>query len=221
MTLVLHHCHQARSMRSLWLIHELGVPFELVVHPFDKSLRAPEYLALSPAGRVPALQDGDVTLFETGAIAQYLCETYAPETFGRPPGHAERAEWLMWLHFAETLSVHAAALTQQHLVLRDDSMRSPVIMNLEAKRAAKCYDAIEARLRASGSYLLASGLSAPDISVGQAVYLAQFFVKPDPWPRLFDWYSRLTARAAFQNALPPKGEELMQKDFYPPWDMPA
>ena len=50
----LHHCHQTRSMRSLWLLHELGVPFDLVVHPFDKSLRSLDYLALNPAGRVPA-----------------------------------------------------------------------------------------------------------------------------------------------------------------------
>ncbi|MGB1034621.1 MAG: glutathione S-transferase N-terminal domain-containing protein, partial [Primorskyibacter sp.] len=48
----LHHCPQTRSMRSLWLLHELGIPFEVVTHGFDKTLRDPAYLALSPAGRV-------------------------------------------------------------------------------------------------------------------------------------------------------------------------
>ena len=50
--IVLHHCHQSRSMRVLWCLHELGVPFELRVYPFDKTLRSEEFLARSPAGRV-------------------------------------------------------------------------------------------------------------------------------------------------------------------------
>ena len=61
--ITLHHCPQTRSMRTLWLLHELDIPFRLVVHPFDKSLRRPEFLSLSPAGRVPALEiDGERTL---------------------------------------------------------------------------------------------------------------------------------------------------------------
>jgi len=69
----LHHCHQTRSMRSLWLLHELDVPFDLKTYPFDKSLRAADYLALNPTGRVPTLElDGQV-ICESGAIAQALC----------------------------------------------------------------------------------------------------------------------------------------------------
>ena len=57
----LHHCPQTRSMRSLWLLHEIGVDFDVVLHGFDKSLRDPGYLAVSAAGRVPALEtDGGV-----------------------------------------------------------------------------------------------------------------------------------------------------------------
>ena len=104
----LHHCHQTRSMRALWLLHELGVEFDLVVHRFDKSLRSEEYLALNPAGRVPALElDGEV-IWETGAIAQVLCERFPNAGLGRAAGDAERADWLIWLHFAETLSQHGA-----------------------------------------------------------------------------------------------------------------
>jgi len=62
---------------------------------FDMTqLRSPEYLSIHPLGRVPALVDGDVTVFESGAICQYLCETYDDGTLGRAPGHKERAEWL-------------------------------------------------------------------------------------------------------------------------------
>ena len=130
----LHHFPQTRSMRSLWLLHEIGAPFDLVIQPFDKTMRSAVYLAINPTGRVPALEIDDLVLYESGAIAEYLCERFPQAGLGRDPGHAERAAWLNWIHFAETISQHTAALTQQHVALYDDAMRSPIIMQLEAKR---------------------------------------------------------------------------------------
>ena len=216
--ITLHHCPQTRSMRSLWLLLELGVPFEVVTHRFDKSLRDPKYLNVSPAGRVPALEIGDATMFETGAITDILCERFSPEGLGRPAGHAERMEWLVWLHFSETLSQHTAALTQQHVALREDHMRSPIVMKLEAARVAKCYDAIAARLAVSGDHLLAGGFSAADISVGQAVYMSRYFVTLDQHPAVAKWYARITARDGFQKSLP-QGDGIYTQDFYAPWPL--
>ena len=71
----LHHCHQTRSMRVLWLLRELGVDFEIVLHNFDKSLRSEDYLNLSPAGRVPSLEMDDDIIWESGAIIQVLWRT--------------------------------------------------------------------------------------------------------------------------------------------------
>ena len=220
--IVLHHCHETRSMRILWLLNELGVQFELRVHPFDKSLRQRDYLELSPAGRVPALEiDGEV-YFESGAILQILTARYPDSGLGRVPGHPEWGEWLVWLHFAETLSQHTAALTQQHIALYDDHMRSPTIMKLEAARAGKCFDAIEARLSTTSGprdHLLTSGFSAADIAVGQAVYMAAHFVRLDNWPALSAWYERITGRPGFIASLPPDGaERLYARDFYEAWD---
>lgn len=216
--IVLHHAPQTRSMRTLWLLNELGVDFEVVVHGFDRSLRAPDYLALSPAGRVPALEiDGEV-LFETGAIAQVLCERFPDPGLGRAPGHPERAQWLVWLHFAETLSQHAANLTQQHLMLREDHMRSPVLMKLEAARLGKCYAAVEARL-AGREHLLDGGFSAVDVGIGQAVWAGRHFAPIEPFPALGDWFARVTAREGFVKALPKEGEVLLyRQDFYPAWE---
>lgn len=215
--ITLHHCHQTRSMRTLWLLHELGLDFRTVVHPFDKRLRAPEYLRLNPAGRVPALElDGDV-LWETGAITEILCERFAPDTLGRPPGHPERANWLIWLHFSETVSQHSAALTQQHVALYEDAMRSPVVMRLEARRLEKCYGAIDRRL-AGRRHLLDGGFSAADVSVGQAVYMARHFARIEPFANLAAWYERLTARPAFRAALPPPGQGIYAREFYEAWD---
>ncbi len=218
----LHHCHQTRSMRVLWLLNELGVEYEIAVHPFDKSLRSPEYLVLNPAGRVPALEMEGEVLWETGAITEVLCERFPERGLGRPPGDLDRSDWLIWVHFAETISQHTAALTQQHIALYDDAMRSPIVMKLEAKRLEKCYAAVEGRLSTpveNRDYLLTSGFSAADISVGQSIYMAKHYARIEPFPELTKWYQRITDREAFRQSLPPEGAELLYpQEFYPPWE---
>jgi glutathione S-transferase len=218
--ITLHHCHESRSMRVLWLLEELGVPFRVVVHPFDKSLRAAEYLSLHPVGRVPSVEmDGEV-IWESGAIIEVLCERFPERGLGRAPGEIDRPDWLIWLHFAETISQHAAALTQQHIVLYDDAMRSPIVMQLESRRLAKCYAAVEGRLSTpveNRDYLLTSGFSAADIAVGQAVYMARHFARLDAFPETAAWYARITGRPGFRAALPAAEERLYARDFYEAW----
>ena len=218
----LHHCHQTRSMRTLWLLHELEIDFKVAVYPFDQTLRMDAFRALNPIGRVPALEiDGEV-MSETGAITQYLCERFDRFGLGRPAGDLDRMDWLVWVHFAETVSQHTAALTQQHIALREDHMRSPIIMQLEAKRLGKCLEAIEGRLSTpveKRDYLLTSGFSAADVSVGQAVYMGQHFVRLDAYPETAKWFERITDRTAFQHCLPPADGRLYTRDFYPPWDI--
>ena len=217
--IVLHHCHETRSMRILWLLNELGVDYSLRIRPFDRSLRDEEYLTLNPAGRVPALElDGEV-LWESGAIVEVLCERFSERGLGRPPGDIDRPDFLVWLHFAETISQHAAALGQQHITLYEDFMRSPTVMKIEALRLRKCYAAIQGRLSTpveNRDYLLTSGFSAADIAVGQAVYMARHFAPLDDFPEVVRWYGEITDRPAFRDALPPEGaERLYEQDFYP------
>ena len=210
----LHHAHQTRSMRSLWLLHELGVEFEVVVHAFGKNLRAPDYLALNPAGRVPALEIDGKVLFETGAITEYLCELYPEKGLGRAAGMSERADWLIWLHFAETVAQHVAALTQQHIALYDNAMRSPIVMKLEAARLGKCFGALDEKLQ-DHDYLLESGFSAVDVSCGYAVYAGSHYVRLTAYPTLSAWFERLQTRPAFKASLPPEDALLYAKGFYP------
>ncbi|MEY8096471.1 glutathione S-transferase family protein [Falsihalocynthiibacter sp. S25ZX9] len=211
----LHHAQQTRSMRSLWLLHELGVEFEVVEHAFGKNLRSEKYLALNPAGRVPALEVDGRVLFETGAITQYLCEVFPEAGLGREMGSGERADWLVWVHFSETISQHAAALTQQHIALYEDWMRSPIVMKLEAARIGKCYQALEERLEGR-EFILDGGFSAADISLGQALYMAVHFKSLEGFGNVKAWYERITARAAFRASLPPKGATLLYpEEFYP------
>lgn len=210
----LHHVPESRSMRVLWLLHELGLPFEVIEWPFDKTLRSPEFLALNPVGRVPALELNGRNLFESGAMLEILCEGFDTMGMWRPIGDAERADWLVWVHFAETISQHSAALTQQHIALYDDAMRSPTVMQIEAKRIAKCYGAME-QVLSQQDYLL-SDFSAADIAVGQAVYMAKHFAPLDEFAGVTAWWERITERAGYKASLP-EGPRLYAKDFYPAW----
>lgn len=198
--LKLYHCAGARSMRTLWLLHELGLEFSLVTLSFSMAaLRAPEYLAVSPLGRVPCLVDGDRSIVESGAICQYLCETYDTHNrLHRPPGHPERLAWLQWLHYAETIAVHGASLVQQRIFVQPAD-RSEVVQKLESRRLRKTLEVVEAALTGR-EFLLASGFSAVDTAVGYSVHLARELQGIDGLTALESYYERLAARPAFQLA---------------------
>ena len=207
----LHHVPESRSMRVMWMLHELGLEFEVKAQPFNKSLRGPAYLALHPAGRVPALEIDGIVLFESGAALEYLATREG--RLGRCYGDADYPDWLNWLHFAETISQHAAALTQQHLVIYPAAKRSVLVTKLEPMRLAKIYQALEARL--SGRDYLLAEFSAVDIGVGQAVYMAAHFARVEPFERLSAYITRLFQRPAFQKSLPDRKDTcLYSQDFY-------
>lgn len=201
-------------MRSLWLLHEIGVPFEVVQHDFGPALRDPAYLAVHPLGRVPALSDGPNLLFESGAICEYLCEQYDPGMLWRWPGHAERASWLNWLHFAETMGQHLAALTQAHLMIQPPEARPAIVMKLESRRLAKTLDVLESALQGR-DYLLSGGFSAVDTGIGYSLYIAQHFVPLDVHPNVAAYLARLQKRAAWRKSLPQEGDPLIySRPFY-------
>lgn len=211
----LHHVAQARSFRILWLMEEMGLDFEIArLSFFDKSLRAPDYLALSPAGRVPALEIDGRVLHESGAITEYLCATRG--MLGRREGDAEWVDWLQWLHFAETIAQHLANLTQQHIALREDWMRSPTVMRLEAARLGRALDVVERGLGAH-DWLLPSGFSAVDCAVGYGAMIGRRFVGFEALPRVAGWLRRCEARAAFGRAAARDGAaEIYRREFYAP-----
>jgi glutathione S-transferase len=199
--LTLYHCAETRSMRSLWLLKEMHVSFELVEMPFDiRVTRAPQYLAVHPLGRVPCLRDGDFTLFESGAIAEYLCERFPGPGLGRLSGDAERYEWLQWIHYSETVAVHAATLVQQQVFFKPAD-RSVGLIKLEGARLKKCLAVLEAHLQ-TRDYLLTTGFSAADIAVGTSIHLALPFSHVALFPALAGYYARLSQRSAFQASLP-------------------
>ncbi len=217
--ITLYHVPQSRSMRVLWLLNELEVEYRLVEMPFDGSLATEEFLTRSPAGRVPALEIEGERMFESGAMVEYLCERFPERGIGRLPGAMDRMAWLVWVHFAETVTQHVAALTQQHVVLAPED-RSAAVMRIEVAHLRQCFAAIEARLSTpveNRDYLLTGGYSAADICVGQAVYMARHFAPLEGYPEASAWFERITERQSYLDALPEDGANRMfSRDFYPP-----
>jgi glutathione S-transferase len=188
-------------MRSLWLLNELQIPFELIDMPFDLSvMRSADYLAVHPLGRVPCLVDEDFRLFESGAIAEYLCERHPEAGLGRPPGNAERYEWLQWIHYSETMAVHAASLVQQRYFIAAAD-RSAVVAKLEGRRLEKAVQVLEPQL-IDRDYLLRSGFSAADIGVGYSLHLADRLIELARFPNVARYLERLRARSAFRASIP-------------------
>ena len=199
--ITIYHVPSARSTRSLWLLNELGIDFDLVEMPFDlKYLRAPEYLAVHPLGRVPCLVDDGQVIFESGAICQYLCERYDDGKLGRGPGHPERYEWLQWIHYAETVAVHGASLVQQAVFIAEQD-RSPVVQKLEGRRLEKAVEVLDNHLK-DRDYILASGFSAADTSIGFSIYLGRQFISLDTFSNVGKYMACLRERPAFNKSFP-------------------
>jgi glutathione S-transferase len=199
--LKLYHCSETRSMRSLWLLNELKIPFDLIEMPFDLSvMRSSGYLSVHPLGRVPCLLDGDFRLFESGAIAEYLCERFPEPGLGRLPGNPERYEWLQWIHYGETIAVHAASLVQQRFFIAA-AERSAVVAKLESRRLEKAVQVLESPL-ADREHLLRTGFSAADIGIGYSLHLADRLVDLGKFPAVRRYLGRLRERPAFRASLP-------------------
>ncbi len=211
----LHSVAGSRSFRVLWLLYEMGIEPEVISYDLGRGdLRTPEFQALSPAGRVPVLEvDGEV-LFESGAITEYLCETRPEHGLAPGVGAPERAQFLTWLHYAETIGVLIQNLNLQQVFLPDPAMRSPTVIGIEVKRLAISLKPLE-RILADQEHLLKAGFSAADTMMGFTLESARHYVSFDRFPNLLDYKARIEARPAYQRALEAEGlQQFYDREFY-------
>lgn len=101
--LTVHHLENSRSQRILWLLEELGIEYEMQRYGRDKqtSLAPPELRDIHPLGKAPVIVDNGVTVAESGAIIEYLVDTYGNGRFRPQPGTAAGLSYTYWLHYAE------------------------------------------------------------------------------------------------------------------------
>src|SRR3954468_9557069 len=101
--ITVHHLNNSRSQRILWLLEELGLPYEIKRYQRDATtmLAPPELLRVHPLGKSPVVTDDGVTVAESGAIIEYLLEKYGGGRLVPAPGSEARRRFTYWLHFAE------------------------------------------------------------------------------------------------------------------------
>jgi glutathione S-transferase len=197
------------------MLCEMGIPPDEIIRYQigDKAMRARGLTDVSPAGRIPALEIDGITVFESAAILQYLCETRPDHGFGRAPGDVERVRYLELMGFAETQASLIEQLNLNHLFLRPPAQPSPTVIKLNTLRLAATLGALENMI--GGDYLLPSGFSAADAMVGFNLFAAPFYVRMDPYPKLAAYWRRLEARPGFQAAAAIEGpQRFYAKDFY-------
>jgi glutathione S-transferase len=101
--IVVHHLNNSRSQRVLWLLEELGLPYEVIRYERDAKtmLAPPSLLAIHPLGKSPVIFDGGVTVAESGAVVEYLIDRYGGGRLIPAVGTPERLRYTYWLHYAE------------------------------------------------------------------------------------------------------------------------
>src|SRR3954452_14594048 len=197
--LVLHHCSDARSFRPLWVLEEMGLPYELQMLPFPPRAAAPDYLTRNPLGTIPLLVDGDVRMTESAAICQYLVSRYGPSSLNVAPEEPGYAAFLNGLHFGE------ATLTfPQTLVLRYRRLETP---ERRLPQVAEDYERwFLSRLRKGlgaldGGFYAAGRFTAADISIGYALLLATRLGMAEQFtPEVAAYWARLSGRPGYRRA---------------------
>ena len=197
----LYHSPRTRSMRIVWLLEELGIPYELEVVRFTPPIPpARPFAQRTPFGKVPALEDGDVTMFESGAIVEYVLERYDKGRLAPPPGSPLRAQYLQWIHFAEATAFPPLGNIAWHR-FRQNADTIPSAMEDYRTWAAAVFDFLE-RTLAGKDYLLGRDFSGADVMLGYTLLCAKWFgLLTEEHPNVARYLARLESRPAFQKAL--------------------
>jgi glutathione S-transferase len=197
--ITLYHVPFSRSLRVRWLLEELGLSYELVTRSFAE-LKQPEHRALHPLGKVPVLRDGDLVLYESGAILQHLLERYGEGRFEPKPGTPERSLHWQWFHFAEATLAPPLGLIVRHTSLLPEAERVPSVVDFARQGATDALAVVE-RALAGRSWLLPE-FGAADVMLGYSVKLASFVrLLGDATPNLLAYLARCEERPAWRRAV--------------------
>lgn len=190
----LYWCPQTRALRAVWMLEEAGVPYERVKIDIrdGKSNLDATFRSTSPMGKVPALEDGAVRIWDSGAICAYIADQYPAHGLAPPIGHPDRGAYLMWLMFT-------------------NSVIEPAMGERAAKRDANPtqngwggFDQMMTTLRSGlqrGPWILGERFSAADVLLGMSCYFMRAFRMIADEPVLFAYADRCMARPAFQRAM--------------------
>jgi glutathione S-transferase len=209
-TITVHHLDNSRSQRVLWLLEELGLPYEIKHYKRDrKTMLAPaELRQVHPLGKSPVISDGDVTVAESGAIVEYLVDTHGGGRL-RPKGADEALRYTYWLHFAEGSAMPPLLMTLVFdrvrkapwpvrpvaRLIADRVMADFVQPNIDRQLAF-----IEAELNAR-PWFAGKAFSAADIQMSFPLEAAAARVGVGRYPAIAGFLERIHARPAYRRAI--------------------
>jgi len=202
--ITVHHLNDSRSQRILWLLEELGVPYELKRYQRDAktNLAPPELKAINPLGKSPVIQDGPHTLIESGAIVDYLIRRHGHGALQPDPATATYDEYVQWLHFAEGSAILPLMLNLY--VGRLGEAGAPLHPRIESE--LKNYLGYLDNALSLTPYLVGEELTGADVQMSFIGEFAKAQGKLEPYPNLTAWVERFQARAAYKKAVEVGGD---------------
>lgn len=186
---------RSRAHRVAWMLKELGIAFEHVpTHFLDGSTRTPEFLSINPNGRVPALQDGELKLFESLAINLYLARKHGGPL--APNGLHEDALATQWTLWVVTEVEKPLLLAAANLFLFAEDQRNADEAAMALRKLDRPFKVLDAHLR-DRSHLMGERFTVADLNVSSVMTLAPLAgMDLGAWPHLVEWLMRCLERPA-------------------------
>ena len=211
--ITLYHCYGARSFRPLWMLEEMGMPYELKMLPFPPRVFAKDYLSLNPLGTIPLMIDGDTKMTESSGICHYLGSKYGPTPLIVRTDEPGYGAFINWMYFSDATLTFPQTLVLRYTQLEPEERRNPQVASDYAKWFLGRLRAIEAAT-AHAETLAAKRFTAADIVIGYALRLAGIIgLAKDFGPNVTAYWERLQQRDGYQRAL--AAEEAAQQSVAP------
>jgi glutathione S-transferase len=199
--LTLYHSPQSRSIRPRWLLEEIGAPYEVKLIRLEAGdQKSPEYLKLNPNGTVPTLVDGDLVLWESAAICQYLADKFPEHGLAPAVGTPQRGTYYQWIHYAMSTLEPPAITIFLHTVRLPETDRVPQLVDAARTELAAAVTVVNDAL-AGREWMLGSQFTAADVMVGSTLWWAQLMgLIGEQHPNAQAYLARCVARPAMQRA---------------------
>ena len=199
--ITLYHCVSARSFRPLWLLEELGLPYQLRMLPFPPRALARSFLQENPLGPVPLLVDGDIRMTESSAICQYLAARHSPGVLDVTSNEDAYGPYLNWLHMGDATLTFPQTLVLRYTHFEPPERKQPQVADDYSRWFLARLRAVDAAVQKQ-AYLCAGRFTAADVAVGYALMLAVHLGLGSQFtPAVATYWARLQQRPAFQKAM--------------------
>ena len=195
--LTLHHLNDSRSQRILWLLEELGLPYELKRYQRNAETRLapPELTAVHPLGKSPVITDGGITIAESGAIVDYIVRTYGGGRLQPKAGTAEHEAYQEWLQYAEGSAMLPLLLALYAGLLGDAAAALRPRIDGEIENHFSYME----RALGDRKFFVGDDLTGADIQL--LFVLEAAGGRLEPYPALVAYRDRLHARPAYRRSI--------------------